>query len=600
MRCMVHVPKKMSEMLKEFTVFSERLEHFILSFSAKTNPVNVTFDSNILRWSKKPHLGDFSVAAAVVARLKIKDNTAFTAALLQESRHWPLPIDSCILTDQGGLGFKLHRPSVFKKVLSAVLTESDNYGRFAAMEVDAEAPAGVGIVSGRLPRVETGTAAEDKQDLTLSQLRGLLLTEHLSALLETAGFQVSHLTPTTCSSDILDCFGIKAFQSSKSGATSSKESVKETKERLVRSASCCKFRTSGPGDLTSSGPRSSEDDPSSPNPAEINLDLRGFIVEEKLPLGKSGYDKNLQRVKVVLQDGSPSPVLAQCCLIEEGLNHTYPLPSRLIHVASQGACFQQQRVAFTWQLCSNRPTPGTICQYHLTHGPVATRRAESKEKKDVSAAELLRIREAQTREASVLKYGEEVQGEGWEQLIRRLTIAGLKFEMLGKQCGHMLKLELSNSRNSSTWPDSRDGVFVMYNYARLCTLFSHFDEEVTKGTYPSLPDIASLNFSLLREDQEWGLLFNYILQYPVMLSGCVADLLQTKGPHINIHTHRVCSFLVSLCRDLSSYYSHTHVLGEPRPHLIAVMFARLHLLKGVQQVLKNGLSLLNIQPLTQM
>ncbi|XP_022081499.1 DALR anticodon-binding domain-containing protein 3-like [Acanthaster planci] len=610
----------MSDLLKEFTAFSERLEHFILSFSAKTNLVNVRVDSKILRWSKKPNLGDFSVAAAVADRLKIKDSKVFSDALLKESLHWPLPIDTCALTEQGALGFKLHRPSIFKKVLNGVVLEGDNYGQFAGKGADVT-PVGVGIIISSLARVETGDiASQVDQDLTLGQLRGLLLTEHLSALLKTAGFQVSRLTPATYSSEILDRFGIKPFDTCGTEATASQELKTETQDRLVSKASRCKFRTDKPRSEWQEGmnsdQRSSEDfgagqadctfrdgDPKAArllNRADISLDLHQFILDEKLPLGKSGYDKNLQKVKVVLPDGSPSPILMQCSFIEDSLSQTNPQPSHVIHVASQGSCFQQQQAALAWRLCSTRASAETIHQHHLTHGPVTARKAESKGKEDISAAELLQVREMQTRKASVLKYGEEVQGEGWDQLIRRLAIAGLKFEILGKQCGHMLKVELSNSRNSSTWPDSRDGVFVMYNYARLCTLFSHFEEEVAKGTYPPLPDIASLDFGLLREDQEWGLLFHYILQYPVMLSECVADLLQTRGPHISIHTHRVCGFLVSLCRDLSSYYSHTHVLGEPRPHLVPVMLARLHLLKGVQQILKNGLSLLNIQPLSQM
>ena len=99
----------------------------------------------------------------------------------------PLPVDSCKLTEQGALSFKLHRPSIFKKVLSAVVHEGDGYGRFAAVGPEVALP-GVGIVHGSLPRTEAKDAApEVDRDLTLGQLRGLLLMEHLSSLLETAG-----------------------------------------------------------------------------------------------------------------------------------------------------------------------------------------------------------------------------------------------------------------------------------------------------------------------------------------------------------------------------------------------------------------------------
>ena len=66
----------MGEILKDFTVFTEKLETFVLAYSRKTNPINIEFDSAILRQckhSKSSNAGDFSVAAAMVERLKIKE-----------------------------------------------------------------------------------------------------------------------------------------------------------------------------------------------------------------------------------------------------------------------------------------------------------------------------------------------------------------------------------------------------------------------------------------------------------------------------------------------------------------------------------------------
>lgn len=41
-------------------------------------------------------------------------------------------------------------------------------------------------------------------------------------------------------------------------------------------------------------------------------------------------------------------------------------------------------------------------------------------------------------------------------------------------------------------------------------------------------------------------------------------------------------------------------LQESRPHLVPVMYARIYLLKGIQQVLHNALALLDIAPIKQM
>ena len=43
-------------------------------------------------------------------------------------------------------------------------------------------------------------------------------------------------------------------------------------------------------------------------------------------------------------------------------------------------------------------------------------------------------------------------------------------------------------------------MFVMYNYARLATLFASFDQAVANGTYPPLPPVDSLDFGCLREE----------------------------------------------------------------------------------------------------
>ncbi len=68
----------------------------------------------------------------------------------------------------------------------------------------------------------------------------------------------------------------------------------------------------------------------------------------------------------------------------------------------------------------------------------------------------------------------------------------------------------------------------------------------------------------------------------------------------NIATHKVAPFLLELARDLSSYYSRVHVLVEPKPQLLPTMHARLVLLKAVQQVMHNALSLLGLTPLAQL
>ena len=137
-------------------------------------------------------------------------------------------------------------------------------------------------------------------------------------------FQVHHLTPSTpVSSKILDCFGLQSFRNRRTEASSALNSKQKTQESLVNAASCSEFRTdprSGhQGDMTLcqrlSGDKvtghGGEDSVvnqrtvDSSRSTDVQLDLHRFIMDKTLPHGKSGYDKNLQRVKGKLGDDQP-------------------------------------------------------------------------------------------------------------------------------------------------------------------------------------------------------------------------------------------------------------------------------------------------------
>ncbi|CAG2219455.1 DALR anticodon-binding domain-containing protein 3 [Mytilus edulis] len=165
---------------------------------------------------------------------------------------------------------------------------------------------------------------------------------------------------------------------------------------------------------------------------------------------------------------------------------------------------------------------------------------------------------------------------------------------------YQLKLDLSQGQEFGGGIDNRAGAFVMYNCARLATLNKHFEDNVSKGIYPPLPEISSINFSTLREEDEWELFYNYIFIYGELISETTEQFIPEGSIISKIHTHKVCNFLVSLSRHLSSYYSRTHVLGENREHLLPTMYARLYLLKVTHQIMCHALSLLGITPLNQL
>lgn len=181
-----------------------------------------------------------------------------------------------------------------------------------------------------------------------------------------------------------------------------------------------------------------------------------------------------------------------------------------------------------------------------------------------------------------------------------MTSATVRFELLSTVHTSPVTLDVQREGGVST-KGPRGGVFVMYNCARLHTLFDSYERGVEKGLYPEIPESSKLDFSALKEEGEWLLLFNYLIPFSELLdqSGHSMDC-DGGGARVNIKTEQICRFLVSLSKDFSSYYNRVHVLGEPLPHLFNQMFCRLKLLKALRELYHSALDLLHLPPISQL
>nr|XP_055199243.1 DALR anticodon-binding domain-containing protein 3 isoform X2 [Nyctereutes procyonoides] len=249
----------------------------------------------------------------------------------------------------------------------------------------------------------------------------------------------------------------------------------------------------------------------------------------------------------------------------------------VVHVVSCEEEFQQQKLDLLWWKLDDQ---APLTQKHLVCGPVKVAGTPSK----LTAPEYYELRHTQVCKASALKHGRDlVQEPAWTEVFSILSAATIKFEML------------------STAPQSqgtRSGTFVMYNCARLATLFEGYKHSTEQGLYPTFPPVSSLDFSLLQDEGEWLLLFNGVLPFPDLLGQTAALACAASGLHVTARTETMCKFLVQLSMDFSSYYNRVHILGEPRPHLFGQMFARLQLLRAVREVLHTGLATLGLPPLS--
>ncbi|XP_020854975.1 DALR anticodon-binding domain-containing protein 3 isoform X4 [Phascolarctos cinereus] len=441
------------------------------------------------------------------------------------------PIQKCTQT-QAGLALQLERPTVFEQVLSSLR------GYVAPQPTSSTSEHSIILDCVSLH----GPKGPDA--LSLSQLRAVLVADHLAQALRTQGVTV-YQVPAVQDPGLRDFLQqLKVSWPSASETSSAPESTVALKE-VLRDHAAVPTEDLPPGVV-------------------CKVSLKEFLEQQP---GLEGFDPNLD-ICLVTEDQ-----LGALTELQEAAQHhprNVPLSHSdaessaggtacsVIHVVSCEEAFQQQKVDLLWRLVdANAPSR----QKHLVCGPVKVVGSPT----PLSAPQYYRLRQSQMREASVLKYGVDfVQDDSWNEIIGALTSAAVKFEMLST--AHRSQMSLDLEHTSISTKGTKSGAFVMYNCARLATLFDGYQRGVEQafsflGLYPAFPDVSELDFSLLRDE--------------------------------------VCKFLVHLSMDFSSYYNRVHILGEPQPHLFGQMFARLQLMRAVQEVFHSALATLHLPPLSQ-
>ncbi|NXD69059.1 DALD3 protein, partial [Eolophus roseicapillus] len=464
-----------------------------------------------------------------------------------------------------GLEVRLQRPEAFRRLLLC--------------SASGPAPALAPCVVLHCPAVRGPVAPRPRH------LRPLLLADHLAQLLRAQGVHV-RLVPALAEEGRRDVLRqLRVDWPAGPAGPDLADAVSALKRALAR-APCAAGCGQGPS--------------AAALPADVicKVQLKGFMEQQDLV----GYDPNLDVLLVTegkLRSVAELQQAALQCTVSNPAALQAPcLPDTLpffccsiVHVVSCEEEFQQQQLDLLWRILD--PGPHTALQKYLVCGPVKVTNPSS----PIRADQYLQLRKRQMYEASVMKYGELAQDKAWTEVIDTLTAAAIRFEMLSTAHRSQITLDLQDSSISTK--GTKSGAFVMYNCARLATLFDTFQRAVEQGTYPPLPPPSELNFSCLREEGEWLLLFNYLLPFPEVLQQAAQLPAPTNEIRITANTEAVCKFLVQLSMDFSSYYNRVHILGEPFPHLFEQMFARLRLLAAVRDVFHSALGTLHVPPLSQ-
>uniref|UniRef100_A0A8D2DBE9 DALR anticodon binding domain containing 3 n=1 Tax=Sciurus vulgaris TaxID=55149 RepID=A0A8D2DBE9_SCIVU len=468
------------------------------------------------------------------------------------------PVLRCAPTP-AGLSLQLQRPAVFERVLGSV-----------ASYATPTRPASPGpriVLHCPAVRFSPGT-------LSLSQLRAVLVADHLARALRAQGMFV-HLVPA-----VQDPHMSTFLQKLRVDwpTASERASIETLKSRVY------------------AGFTSVHDGEKLPPGVLGRLCLKDLVEEQG---HRAGYDPTVDNC-LVTED-----LLSLLAELQKAVQH-WPEDSNpsltvapdagedsciVVHVVSCEEEFQQQKLDLLWWKLDDQAPHR---QKHLVCGPV---KVAGVPRTLMTASEYYESRHTQVCKASALKHGGNLaQDPAWTEIFGVLSVATIKFEMLSTAPQSQLHLALADSSISTK--GTRSGIFVMYNCARLATLFEGYKCSMEQGLYPPFPPVSSLDFSLLQDEGEWLLLFNSVLPFPDVLSQTVVLTCVAPGLHVTARTEMVCKFLVQLSMDFSSYYNRVHVLGEPRPHLFGQMFARLQLLKAVREVLHAGLAMLGIPPLS--
>ena len=191
------------------------------------------------------------------------------------------------------------------------------------------------------------------------------------------------------------------------------------------------------------------------------------------------------------------------------------------------------------------------------------------------------------------------------EIVEEVGSDAAKFFFLMRRADTHLDFDLELAKQQSS---DNPVYYVQYAHARLASLF-----RVAQDRQVALPDIQDVDPSLLLAVEELGLM-KTLAQYPFVVEGSALALephrvtfyLQELAAqlHAYYNKHRVLPPLENVVRDeresqqklLESNGDKLHTEKEPRhePLTPAITAARLALLRQVQMVLRNGLTLLGM------
>jgi arginyl-tRNA synthetase len=138
--------------------------------------------------------------------------------------------------------------------------------------------------------------------------------------------------------------------------------------------------------------------------------------------------------------------------------------------------------------------------------------------------------------------------------------------------------------------EGETGPYILYSYARICSIFKKAKEKKIKTPYDPIEDKITANLkienvSLLEDEHEFNLI-ELLYSYPDIIS----DSVKQMKPHV------LARYLYELAQEFTGFYHSCPIIKE-KPKLRNL---RLLLCESIRRILKHGLGLLTIDVLTEM
>ncbi|MPC22502.1 DALR anticodon-binding domain-containing protein 3 [Portunus trituberculatus] len=90
----------------------------------------------------------------------------------------------------------------------------------------------------------------------------------------------------------------------------------------------------------------------------------------------------------------------------------------------------------------------------------------------------------------------DVDGPEWVAFLEEQAERCLMLQLLSPTHSNPLRVEVEGDTHNT-----KEASFMLYNYARLCSILDHFEQCVQQGDVAPLPPIEDVDFSLLRNDR---------------------------------------------------------------------------------------------------